>query len=118
MSSKYAVLLFIFFFNLVATTLADASHIELEMHNSAAEHSHSHDEDEINRKIAGNADQSEKQSEHCNEHEGCHNSHFHHYIVTADNTFVSASYIKTAIFINKDSSYIPHFLDIIKPPLV
>lgn len=106
-------LLLIFIFNLVATTLADTTHIEIEMHSSATEHSQEHDTVKTKKTT-----KSEPTTEHCNEHEGCHNAHFHHYIFSSANTFAGINAISTETFTEIYSHYRPFSLDIIKPPLV
>lgn len=94
---------------MMATTLADSSHIEVETHSDEIAHiqEHNHDENEPN-----NSD------EHCPDHEECHNGHVHHLLLISSSLNNKIRLSNNSDFAEFYSFYVSKFPEIIKPPLL
>ena len=116
MSSKSWLLIIIFMINIIATAMADSEHIEVETHDAQKSHIVGKENKKASNKA--NSDMEKADEEHCEEHEDCHNGHFHHYIIFGFKTVCVSSLCTQESFNNITSLYSSTTPEIIKPPLV
>ena len=110
MNFKYLLLLILFVFNFTSTVVADSSHIDVP---SQDQHKVSHDDHTEHYDVSNN----DNDAEHCQDHDCCHHSHVHYYLMVISfqefaNVSIAGSY---PAYLQVSEAT---FLDIIKPPLV
>lgn len=106
--TKCFALLILFIFNFSATVFADSSHIDFP--------SVSHEKMDHKDHITKNST-SEDPSEHCADHDCCHQNHFHYYLLPLMQVTLNAI-SSNYTFPDYVHAPISNYLDIIKPPLV
>lgn len=105
--SKYLILLILFIFNFSATVIADSAHIDLPVSHEKVDH-----KDHISKNST-----TEDSSEHCADHDCCHQNHFHYYLLPLMQVTLNAI-SSNYTFPDYVNAPISNYLDIIKPPLV
>lgn len=109
MSVKHIVLLLIFLVNTIGTVMADSIHIEIESHTTSSVHSDDHHDHSKN---------SSNEDEHCPDHDGCHNGHYHHFLINSFTPSIVINFSSEIAFLSINNLYSPNSLEIIKPPLL
>ncbi len=107
-----SLLIFILFIlNFVATTLAESNHISIDFHPDISSHIENHVKKGHNQKH-------NKSPEHCEEHRGCHSSHFYLFLSSCREVYINSLIVLNSNFLESSLLYDSVNLDLNKPPIV